>query len=212
MKKDFKHIETSFVNSGIPQYHIDSFLSNFEHKYINVDKQNKFYSSLIELTEMILNSENTLSKYIFLCGAPGSGKTHFMVGLYRALIHKIGYVQGDGALFITFANLAQEIISLFKDNIPLRTSISGYTQSKWLFIDDFTSSERMLKEDSLEFNIFRDILIDRYEKGFHLIASSNFSSIDLLSQLDRLFGAYITSRLSASKIIQFPNIDLRRIR
>ena len=132
--------------------------------------------------------------------------------MYRALVHKLGYIQGDGVLFVTFANLAQEIISLFKDNIPLRTSISGYTQSKWLFIDDFTSSERMLKEDSLEFNIFRDILIDRYEKGYYIIASSNFSSVDLLGQLDRLFGAYITSRLSESKIIQFPNIDLRRVR
>lgn len=212
MKKDFNSIETSFVNSGIPTYHTDSFLSNFEHKYKTVDKNDKFYSSLIELSDKVLNDDKQLSKYIFLCGTPGSGKTHFMVGLYRALVHKLGYIQGDGTLFVTFANLAQEIISLFKDNIPLRTSISGYTQSKWLFIDDFTSSERMLKEDSLEFNIFRDILIDRYEKGYYIVASSNFSSVDLLGQLDRLFGAYITSRLSDSKIIQFPNIDLRRVR
>src|SRR3989304_4974232 len=116
MKKDFKHIETSFVNSGIPAYHTNSFLSNFDHKYKNIDKQDKFYNSLIELTESVLSNEKQLPKYIFLCGTPGSGKTHFMVGLYRALIHNIGYVQGDGALFITFANMAQEIISLFKDN------------------------------------------------------------------------------------------------
>ena len=99
---------------------------------------------------------------------------------------------------------------MFSEHIPLRTSLQGYTQAKWLFLDDFTSSERVLKENSLEYNIFRDIIIDRYETKHILITSSNLSSLDLIPELDRLFGNYISSRLSESKIVQFPEIDMRR--
>ena len=207
-KSIFKDIKFSNIITGLPPYHYSSDLHNFEDKYVNKDK--KFYTSLYELTLDILDVEKEKQpRYVFLCGVPGCGKTHYMVGLYKALVCKLGYIQGSGVMFTTFINLAQEIIGMFKDNIPLRTSMQGYTQSQWLFLDDFTSSERVLKEGSLEYNILRDILIERYETRHILITSSNLSSIDLVPELDRLFGSYISSRLSESKIVQFPEIDFR---
>jgi len=205
---DFKDIESSQLITGIPIVHYDSYLNNFEDRY-----GGKFYTKLLSITDKILSLDiSKTPKYVFLCGMAGSGKSHFMVGLYRALIYKLGYLQGEGALFTTFASLSEEIIGMFKLDIPLRVSLKGFTQSKWLFLDDFTSSERVLKPDSLEYNMFRDILIDRYEKQNILITSSNIKSLDLLAEMDKLFGGYITSRLNDSEVISFPDKDFRRIK
>ena len=204
----FKKIESSFILNGIPAIHANSHLHNFENKY---EKQHGFYKILIDTADLLLKTPSKFPQFVFLCGTPGNGKSHYLIGLYRALVHQIGYAQGDGASYYPFTGLAQEIIAGFKDNIPIRTAMSAYTQPKYMFLDDFTASERIMKVDSLEFTVFRDIILDRYDKGHHLIASSNFGSIELLSEIDKLFGSYVTSRLANSKIIQFPNIDLRRM-
>lgn len=209
MVLNFKGVESSQTITGIPKAHYNSYLSNFENRYKT--KDSKFYQKLESIVNWLLTldlKENP--KYVFLCGTAGCGKSHFMVALYRALVHRLGYSQGDGAFFIPFGLLAEEIIGLFPQNIPIRTSLQGYTQARWLFLDDFTSSERVFKQDSLEFTIFRDILIDRYERQNVLVTSSNLDAIDLLPEIDKLFGGYVASRIHASEIIQFPAIDFRK--
>jgi len=208
---DFKTIPTSPVSAGIPLVHQSSHLSNFEDLYKSKDKH--FFKRIEDLTDKLLSIDfEKTPKYIFLTGQPGSGKSHLMVAWYRALVAKVGYSQGDGALFTTFSSLAAEIIGAFQQNLPIRSSLVGYTQARWLFLDDVTSSERLMKDGSLEHNIFRDIIVDRYEKNYCLVASSNFTASDFLSEMDRLFGDYIVSRLSEAQIIQFPNLDLRKTR
>lgn len=200
-------VPSSFSIAGIPRVHHGSHLSNFENKY----PAGQFYSNMEKLVQEFLTLDYvSLPRYIFLCGSPGSGKSHFLVGLYRAMIHKIGYLGGDGATFSTYPHLAQEMISLFKERIPLRLGMQGYLQSKWLFLDDCTSSERILKEDSLEHNMLRDIMIDRYDKQYCLVISSNMMAEDLMSEMNRLMGGYIMSRANDSKVIQFPSVDFRK--
>ena len=208
MVKDFSKIESSYFLSGIPTIHKDSHLKNFENKYA---KSNAiFWNTLIKLATTLLEDPKSFPKFVFLCGHPGNGKTHFLVGLYRALIHVLGYSGGDGASFFTFASLNAEIIAGFADNVPIRTAMSNYTQSKWLFIDDFTASERILKANSMEQTILRDIILDRFDKGYHMITTCNFSSLDLIHQMDGLFGNYVVSRINSSnKIVQFPQGDFR---
>lgn len=206
---EFKSILTSYVSAGIPLIHQNSHLVNFEDHYASIESG--FYRKIERTTDTLLTLDLKKNKrYVFLCGTPGSGKTHYLVGLYRAMVQKLGYAQGDGVLFTTFPNLASEIIGNFKDDIPMRTALAGYTQAKFLLIDDFTSSERVFKENSLEFNMFRDILLNRYETETTLVTSANLNAPDLLTELDRLFGGYVTSRLSCSEIVQFPELDLRR--
>jgi len=207
---DFKTISTSQAIAGIPVAHYNSHLSNFENYY--KDKSKDLFKKLENVASTLLDLNiKKCPRYVFLCGVAGSGKSHFMVGLYRAMVAKLGYGQGDGALFIPFMDLAKEIIVSFADKIFTREALSGYLQSSYLFVDDFTASERVFKEGSLEFQIFRDILIDRYESELTLVTSSNLNAEDLLSELDRMFGGYVTSRLSASILVQFPDIDLRKV-
>lgn len=208
---DLTKVESSNSISGIPPCHYDSHLYNFDDIYKKKDPF--FYKKLCDLTEDFLTLDvKKVPRYVFLAGFPGSGKTHYQVGLYRALAKKLGYLQGDGVIFTTYTGLAQEMIELFKENIPLRIGMQGYMDAKWFFIDDFTSSERVLKVDSLESTMLRDILIDRYEKGYTLVTSSNLSFVDLTTKLNAMFGDYIVSRLNDSKIIQFPEIDMRKQR
>jgi len=208
----FSTIESSPIISGIPAYHTNSHLHNFVNKYKEKDKQNEFLPQLEAVVQTMLELDLKKSpRYVVLCGHVGSGKTHFLVGLYRALSQKIGYTQGDGAFFTTFAYLAEEIIGMFAQDIPLRTALATYVQPRWLFIDDFTSSERIFKQNSLEFNVFRDILIDRFENNFVLVTTCNLAAINFMEAMDKLFGSYITSRLSASSVIEFPEVDLRKV-
>ena len=203
----FEEIPSSFSVAGIPAVHYGSHLNNFKNQY--PDKL--FYDNLRKLTGEYLSLDYAqMPRYVFLCGSPGSGKSHYLVGLYRAMIQKIGYLGGDGATFSTYPDLATEMISLFKEDIPLRIGMTPYLQSRWLFLDDCTSSERILKENSLEHTMLRDILVDRYDKGYCLLISSNLNAEDLMADLNRLCGGYIMSRMNDSKIIQFPNVDFRK--
>ena len=205
---NFKDIPASELSSGIPNSHLGCQLSSFQNKY----KDSAFFMSLLALTNLLLDMNlETSPRYVLLCGSPGCGKTHYMVGLFRSMVAKLGYCQGDGPLFIPFSVLASEMIGMFKEKVPLRVGLGEYEEARWLFIDDFTSSERVLKEGSLEYITFRDLLIDRYDKNYTLITSCNFHSSEVLTELDRLFGGYVTSRLSQSKIIQFPDVDLRKV-
>ena len=208
MPDSFKKIESSIVLSGIPAIHKDSHLHNFENKYT---KATTFWRNLVQTAEMLLNEPAKFPQFVFLCGKPGNGKTHYLVGLYRALVHQIGYSLGDGASFHTFASLAQEIIAGFKDNIPIRTAMASYTQAKYMFIDDFTATTRISKIDSLEYTIFKDLILDRYDKGYHLLVSCNLSSVDLLPDITKLFGEHISSRIASAKVIQFPLVDFRMV-
>ena len=210
MVENFKKIETSHFQAGIPITHKDSHLYNFEDQYGKFGVA--FWPTLIKTAKQLLEDPKNFPKFVFLCGQPGNGKTHYLVGLYRALVRLLGYAQGDGAAFYTFAALNQEIIAGFKENVPIRTAMSNYTQARFLFLDDFTATERILKANSMEQTILRDIILDRYDKGYHLITTANFSSIELLPEMDRMFGNYITSRLHQSKIIQFPSMDFRKIK
>lgn len=208
----FHNIESSPILSGIPAYHANSHLSNFMNKYKEKDKDNEFIPQLEKIVQTVLALEvKKCPRYIVLCGHVGSGKTHFLVGLYKALCQKLGYAQGDGAFFTTFTYLAEEIIDLFSQNIALRPALTAYLQPRWIFIDDFTSGERIYKQNSLEFNIFRDILIDRFENNLTLVTTCNLTQMDFMKRMDVLFGNYITSRLSSSLVVEFPNIDLRKV-
>ena len=211
MAKDFSKIETSHFLSGIPVTHKDSHLSNFENKYEKERGGKALWGHLLELARVLLEEPKTFPKFTFLCGKPGNGKTHYCVGLYRALVHLLGYAQGGGASFYTFAALNAEIIAGFKENIPIRVAMQNYTQARFLFLDDFTATERILKTNSMEQTLLRDIILDRFDRNLHLITTCNFSSLEILPEIDRMFGDYVVSRLNSSlKVIQFPSVDFRR--
>jgi len=209
MPDSFKKIETSYILSGIPVIHKDSHLLNFENKY---EKCGALWTTLVHTANQLLKDPAKFPQFVFLCGPPGNGKTHYLVGLYRAFVHQMGYSLGDGASFYTFASLAQEIIEGFKDNIPIRTAMVSYTQAKYMFIDDLTATARVNKVDSLEHTVLKDIILDRYDKGYHLIASSNINSIDLLPEFDKLYGEHIRSRIASARVIQFPKDDFRKVK
>lgn len=210
MSDSFKKIETSYILSGIPAIHKDSHLLNFENKY--TAKYDSFWHSLVQTANQLLKDPAKFPQFVFLCGQPGNGKTHYLIGLYRALVHQMGYSLGDGASFYTFASLAQEIIDGFRDNIPIRTAMVSYTQAKYMFIDDFTATTRYTKVDSLEHTVFKDIILDRYDKGYHLIASSNLNSIDILPDFTKYFGEHIASRVAGARVLQFPPLDFRKVK
>ena len=206
----FKTLPSSFYTFGIPKAHHDSHLYNFENLYTR--DNNDFWVKIKDTTKKFLTLDTIkCPRYLFLCGEPGSGKSHYAVGLYRAMLQKRGLGSGGGGVFFTsYMNMAREIIAGFQDDIPLRVSLDGYLADRWLFLDDFTSSDRIFKTDSMEFQLFRDIIINRWDSEKTLITSSNLESDILMKKLNEMFGDYLVSRLSDSIVLQFPDDDLRK--
>jgi DNA replication protein DnaC len=205
----FSDLPSSLYTWNIPRQHWGTHLSNFENRYDRYDE--KLYPKLESIAENLLTfNMDKNPRFVFVCGAPGNGKTHFLVGLYRALIASKGYAAGDGVMYIEFREMISEIIAGFDEKIPIRTALSAWTRPRIIIMDDVTSNERIFKEGSLEQTILRDLLIERYESKGVLVLSSNLTWKDLQHEFDRIFGDYVSSRMSDSIVVEFPRVDFRR--
>ena len=194
------------VLTGIQKDHARSLLGNFDDRYAP-----EFYKTLMDLVALVIEDKFE-KKFLFLTGNPGSGKTHFLVGLFRSKVMSDQGVMGaDHSLYLPFATMITEIISSFKDTPSTRTSLAKYLGVKWLFIDDISRGERTIDPDRIEGQCFRDILLDRFENNKFLVCTSNYSKKELLRMISGVFGAYVHSRVvSASVFIEFNTKDFRR--
>ena len=207
--KYFKGIPSSLFTFEVPKIHHDSHLHNFKDMYREDNPE--FWKDLDSLSKNLLSmGAKKVPKFIFLCGCPGSGKTHIVVGLYRAMVEKIGFAHGGGALFVTFPDMVADIISGFADDIPTRDALAEYTKNRWLFIDDFTASEKVFKQDSLEYQLFRDIILNRWDSDSVLVTSTNLVDPVLMKKLEEVFGDHLVSRLSDNTTLVFPYEDIRK--
>jgi DNA replication protein DnaC len=194
------------VLTGIQNDHYKSLLDNFTDRY-----EGTFYKELMDLADIVINDKLD-KRFVFLTGNPGSGKSHFLVGLFRSkVMHDQGVMGTDHSLYLPFSTLITEIISSFSDTPSTRTSLAKYLQVKYLFIDDISRGERVINPDKIEAQVFHDILLDRYEREKFLICTSNYTKVEMLRMLKSIFGDYTHSRVISSSIfMEFPNGDFRR--
>lgn len=195
------------ILAGIQADHRESLLENFDNRY-----EGKFYEELQKLAGQVINDEFE-KRFIFLTGNPGSGKTHFLVGLFRSkAMQDQGVIGAAHALYLPFNVLITEIISSFKEVSSTRVALSKYLSVKYFFIDDISRGERTIDPEKIEGQVFRDILLDRYENKKHLICTSNYTKQELLRMLKGVFGDYVLSRVESSSVfIQFNTKDFRKV-
>jgi DNA replication protein DnaC len=163
------------------------------------------------VADLIIN-DKLEQRFVFLTGTPGSGKTHSLIGIFRSKVMQDQGVMGaDHSLYLPFATLITEIISSFSDTPSTRTSLSKYLAVKYLFIDDISRGERTVDPARIEGQVFRDLMLDRYENEKFLVCTSNYDKKELLRMISGVFGAYIHSRVSSSSIfLEFPVGDFRK--
>lgn len=191
---------------GIQPDHWKSSLQNFEDRY-----PDGFYKKLEKLAKDIV--EDTLTqRYVFLTGAPGSGKTHYMVGLFRARAAvDSGVLGAEHALYMPFNTLVTEIIEGFSETHSTRVGLQKYLPIKYFFVDDISRGEKVINPDKLEGQLFKELLLDRFENARHLVATSNYNKTELLRMTRAVFGEYVSSRVAASSLfLEFPDKDFRK--
>lgn len=194
------------ILTGIQPDHRNSTLHNFENRYSPA-----LYKELTELAKQII--EGTLDKrYVFLTGSPGSGKSHFLVGCFRSrVLADDGVMGAEHALYIPFNTMVTEIISGFAESHSTRMGLAQYLPVKYLFVDDISRGERTINPDKMEGQMFRDLLLDRWENSRHLICTSNYDPVTLRRMLRTTFGEYVLSRVEGSSIfVSFPEKDWRK--
>jgi len=196
------------ILTGVQPDHHGSYLNNFEDRY-----GGNLFEKLDCIAGDIINDIFN-KRYVFLCGTPGNGKTHFLVGLFRAKVLKDeGVIGTECSLYIQFPSLITEIIEGFKETPSTRLGLAKYLTIKYLFIDDISKGERVLDKDKMESQVFRDMLLDRFENKKFLVATSNYSSTELKRMIRSVFGDYVISRVDSSGIfIDFPRTDFRKKR
>ena len=203
-----KGIPSSACEFNIPRAHYDSHLNNFRDVY--EDDNVPFWEQIGAITHRLLETKTGRNpRNIFLCGPAGCGKTHISVGLYRAMVQRIGFTHGGGVIFSTFADMIADIRDGFDQKINSSEGIARYTRNRVIFLDDITSTERMTIKDSLDHQVMRDIFINRWDSAKILVASTNVEAEFLLEEMRNIFTGHVVSRLVGSIIIQFPDQDLR---
>lgn len=205
----FESIPSSIITQGIPAVHHGSHLSNFKDVY---EKENKeFWNNLRELAEKLLTlNVNQCPRFVFLCGHAGSGKSHYEVGLYRAM----KCLNERRVVFETFSVAIKRMLETFADPQALadcdQRTPQYYEKFNFLFFDDFTASEKVFNKSSYLNEFLSGIICDRWDFGKTLITTTNLESSVLFSTMATSFGSHIVSRLkSDSEIIQFPDQDMR---
>lgn len=200
------NFESVPVLTGVQPDHYDSHLHNFEARY-----DEKLFQKLLTAADQIINDKFE-QRYLFLCGSPGSGKTHFLVGLFRARVAKDKGVMGSNfAVYIQFLSLITEIIEGFQQTHSTRIGLLPYLTPRFLFMDDISKSEKIVDPVKMEFQVLKDILLDRFENKRVLVSTTNFSSSELKRMIRSAFGEYVASRIeSTGDFIDFPKQDFRR--
>jgi DNA replication protein DnaC len=205
-EKKFLNYESVEVLTGIQPDHHRSHLNNFEDRY-----EGKLFGILDAIASDVIEGK-IAKRFIMLCGTPGCGKTHFLVGLFRAKVCKdTGLMGAEHSTYIQFPTLITDIIEGFSYSHSTRVGLMPYLAPKYLFIDDVSKGERVLDKDKMESQVFREILIDRFENKKVLIATSNYSASELKRMVLGTFGDYVLSRLDSSGLfVEFPKLDFRK--
>lgn len=194
------------VLTGIQQDHWKSSFANYDISKYDVALQSK-----LRIITQQLFAETLPSRFILLTGAAGSGKSHCLVSLFRMMVAKNHGVFGaDAALYLQFPKLIQEIIEGFKDKVNTRTALQTYFDARYLFIDDFSKSERVMDPTKIEGQVLYELLMDRFESAKTLIATTNYKYDDFCRMLKSVYGGHVESRVRSScHVVEFPNMDIR---
>lgn len=142
---------------------------------------------------------------LYIYGEPGSGKTYFMVALFRHYVEL-----GKHAIFIKSEDMDRELLqaSLGKLTNTMGYSVSEvellerYSEVACLFIDDF-GTER--DNDRIK-QQYGTIIDRRVGDELPTILTSNLS----IEALQPWLGSRICSRLQVGYQLEFPPIDLRK--
>jgi DNA replication protein DnaC len=152
---------------------------------------------------------------ILLTGAPGSGKTHLAIAIFKELIknrhiklkHDWYYNHyKKNAFFITIPDLLLEIRQVFRDDAKNTEEdiVNHYSTLKYLILDDLGSE----KTTDWSITTLYTIIDRRYRENRVTIVTTNLTIDQIGSQIsDR-----IASRLSSGKVIKINAPDYRKKR
>jgi DNA replication protein DnaC len=164
--------------NGIPLSHLGCHLNTFDFRG---DKELK------KLTCRFLAGERF---WLYLHGRTGVGKTHFAVGVHRAIVSALGYEGADSSVISVWPDMTNEVKKSFdgKNYVEL---IDVYMASDTLIIDDLTTNVRDFQSSLLE-----EIVRRRHAENRRLVITSNESYDSFLG----LFGEHEVSRIRSTTV------------
>jgi len=129
-----------------------------------------------------------LSEAINVClvGNPGTGKSHVMAAIGRALVER-----GSPVLYTTVAALVERLLGAKRD-LRLTRELKRLDQFECLLLDDIG----YVKQDSAQMEVLFTLLAERYERKSVMI-SSNLK----FSQWDQIFKDPMTTAAAIDRVV-----------
>jgi DNA replication protein DnaC len=185
---DSLNIPTSDAVHGIPRSHYGAHLLNFDFRG---DRDLK------RLACRFLDGERF---WLYLHGRTGTGKTHFAVGLHRAIVASLGFEGADSSSFTTWSDLVYDVRRSF-DRKNYEQVVDAYLECDALIIDDLTGHMQDFQSRLVE-----EIVRRRHANDRRLVITSNEPYERFLG----LFGEHEVSRIrSVCVAAQFVGPDGR---
>jgi DNA replication protein DnaC len=119
---------------------------------------------LKELTRRFVRGDRF---WMYLHGKTGTGKTHYAVSLYRAIVAHVGYLGDESVGFTTWGDLCKDLKGSFDDK-SYDDRMDGYLGCDALVVDDVTGH---LKDYQVRF--LEQIVQQRHAEDRRLVVTSN---------------------------------------
>jgi DNA replication protein DnaC len=123
---------------------------------------------------------------ICLIGNPGTGKSHVMAAIGRALVER-----GIPVLYITVVKLVERLQAAKRD-LRLTQELKRLDQFEWLCLDDIS----YVRQDSAQMDVLFTLMAERYERK-SLMITANLP----FSKWEQIFGDPMTAAAAVDRVV-----------
>ncbi len=174
-----KRIKGNIKRSGISEIQKDLILEKFQtdEPWQRVIKEAAY--KFVDCKE---------SKWFFVGGQVGSGKTHICIGILLELIHV-----GEIALMMHWGDVSTKLKRVVNDFELYSNEVDKYKKIDILCIDDFLKTEQHSNPTAADIRIAYEIIDYRYRNNLTTIINSE-KSINKILELDEGIGSRVRER------------------
>ena len=136
-------------------------------------------------------ASNPRGKWFYICGVPGSGKTHLCIGICNELLNN-----GYEVRYMLWREVAPQLKSLVTDGDAYTERMDALKKASVLYIDDFLKG----KVSDADINLAFELLNARYNDASKCTIISSERSIEDVLGYDEAVGSRIAERSKGFRV------------
>lgn len=173
VRRSLKHIRDSKLGDLVEQYTLAGYQTPDADTEVVKQKANDY-----------IRDDSERKKWFFICGKPGTGKTHICVGICSALINK-----GMSVRYMLWRDDARKLKSVVNKQAEYDDLMQPFKDCAVLYIDDFLKGT----VTDADINVAFELLNYRYNQNKRTIISTERTGAEI-ARYDNALGSRIIQR------------------